>query len=128
MAVLLRSVRKDAAPIVAALKAAGIPVVAQGMTGLFEPPEAEAVAVSFEYLAGTADATPFARRGGRAELGLTDMEVWEGLVHLDAIKVWDDGSQGVCCLQSVYLQLLGAIGLHEERIPPTAAGEPRGGP
>lgn len=59
MAVLLRSVRKDGGAIVAALKAAGIPVVAQGMTGLFEPPEAEAVAVSFDYLAGNADSAAF---------------------------------------------------------------------
>ena len=127
MAVLLRSVRKDAAPIVAALKAAGIPVVAQGMTGLFEPPEAEAVAVSFEYLAGAVDERAIREAWHRSELGLTDTELSAGIAHLDAVKTWDDAAQGVCCLQSVYLKLLGAMGLHEERVPPTSAGEPRGG-
>ena len=126
MAVLLRSVRKNGGPLLAALKDASIPVVSQGMTGLFEPPEAEATAVSFDYLACKTDTTAFLDAWERAELGLSEAEITAGLAHLDMIKAWDDALAGICCLQSVYLKLLGAMGLHEERIPPTAAGEARG--
>ena len=52
MAVLLRSVRRDGAPIMAALDAAGIPYVITGMNNLFAKPEAEAARQLFYFLAG----------------------------------------------------------------------------
>ena len=126
MAVLLRSTRKDARPILDALEREGIPVVTRGMSSLFDATEAEAAAVSFEYLAGVCGANDFRAAWNRAELGLTEVELAAGLVHLDGIRVWDDQAQGLCCLQAVFLKLLGAMGVHEERVPPTASGEPRG--
>ena len=126
MAVLLRSTRKDAGPILGALTREGIPVVMRGMSSLFDAAEVEAAAVSFEYLAGERGAEEFRHAWSRADLGLTDPELAAGLQHLDAVKAWDDGGQGLCCLQAAFLKLLGAMGVHEERVPPTVSGEPRG--
>ena len=51
MAVLLRSVRKNGAPITRALDAAGVPYVVAGMNNLFETREAEAAAHAAEEAA-----------------------------------------------------------------------------
>ncbi len=55
MAVLLRSVRRNGAPIAYALREAGIPYVIIGMNNLFETPEAEASRQMFYLMAGRAD-------------------------------------------------------------------------
>jgi len=52
MAILLRSVRRDGAAVMAALDAAGIPYVITGMDNLFQKPEAEAARQLFYFLAG----------------------------------------------------------------------------
>lgn len=126
MAVLLRSTRKDARLIFDALEQEGIPVVMRGMSSLFDAAETEAAAVSFEYLAGACGVNEFYAAWRRAELGLTDTELAAGLAHLDGIKAWDDEVRGLCCLQGAFLKLLGAMRVDEERVPPTASGEPRG--
>ena len=51
MAVLLRSVRSDAAPITNVLQRAGIPFIVKGMTDLFGAPEAEAARQLFRFVA-----------------------------------------------------------------------------
>lgn len=51
MAVLLRSVRHNAAPITDALQRVGIPFIVTGMTDLFGTPEAEAARQLFYYIA-----------------------------------------------------------------------------
>ena len=50
MAILLRSVRRDGGPIMAALDAAGIPYVITGMDNLFQKPEAEAARQLFYFV------------------------------------------------------------------------------
>ena len=62
-AVLMRSVKNDAGPITDALKAAAIPYVLKGMANLLLPTEAEAAAVSFDFLAGEWAAMRSRRRG-----------------------------------------------------------------
>ena len=52
MAVLLRSVRRNAEPIVTALREANIPFVVTGMNNLFESPEAHAARETFYFMAG----------------------------------------------------------------------------
>ncbi len=126
MAVLLRSTRKDGGPIVEALKAEGIPTLTRGMTNLFDAPEAEAATVSLEYLSGLADAEAVRAAWAQADIGVTDQDIDAGLTHLDTIQVWDDEVQGLCCLIRAYTGLLGAMGWHEERVPPTAMGQARG--
>ena len=52
MAILLRSVRRNAQPITDALQAAGIPFVVSGMNNLFETAEAQAARELFYFVAG----------------------------------------------------------------------------
>lgn len=51
-AVLLRSVRRDAEPIINALTSAEVPFVVGGMNKLFDTPEIQAVRKVFYYMAG----------------------------------------------------------------------------
>jgi DNA helicase-2/ATP-dependent DNA helicase PcrA len=51
MAVLLRSVQRNAGPVTSALKSAGIPFIVGGMTTLFDTLEAQAARQLFLYLA-----------------------------------------------------------------------------
>ena len=67
MAVLLRSVRRDAGPITAALKAAGIPYVITGMNKLFEKAEAEAARQLFYFLAGEDEFQSISGRPGKRQ-------------------------------------------------------------
>jgi len=124
-AVLLRSTRKDGVRIAAALKAKGIPTILRGMTNIFDAPEAEAAAVSFEYLAGSADAEAVRAAWGYADIGVIEQDIDAGMAHLDSVMVWDDGVQGLCCLIRAYTGLLGAMGWHEGRVPPTITGGAR---
>jgi ATP-dependent DNA helicase UvrD/PcrA len=55
MAVLLRSVRRDGEPIMAAMDEAGVPYVITGMDNLFQADEAEAARQLFYFLADEID-------------------------------------------------------------------------
>ena len=55
MAILLRSVRRDGGPIMAALDEAGVPYVITGMDNLFEKREVDAARQLFYFLAGELD-------------------------------------------------------------------------
>ena len=72
MAILLRSVKRNGAPITAALDAAGIPYVVTGMTDLFQAKEAYAARQLFYFLAGRdgVDAKALARAWRAADLGV----------------------------------------------------------
>ena len=50
IAILLRSVKANAEPIMLAMRAAGIPFVVTGMTNLFGTPEAEAARQLFYFI------------------------------------------------------------------------------
>ena len=52
MAILLRSVRKDAGPLMDALRDREIPFIVRGVQQLFEQPEVEAARCIFLYIAG----------------------------------------------------------------------------
>ncbi|MBX7252884.1 MAG: ATP-dependent helicase, partial [Candidatus Promineofilum sp.] len=124
-AILLRSVRNDAGPIVDALAAAGVPFVVGGMNGLFNTPEIEAMRLVFSYTgdfssgdqpAVTLDDVGAALR--RAELGLSEDDIGRGLAMLAAAKAkLGDRTMRELVLQRVYLEFLEALRLYEERIP-----------
>lgn len=123
-AILLRSVRNDAPPILSALDAAGIPYIVGGMNGLFDTAEIQALRAVFFFLAD------FAPKGGQpiikaqleeiltqAGLGLTTKQVVAGIKFLESIKA-KIGSEmdAKLYLQRVYLDFLETIGLSEEAI------------
>jgi len=124
MAILLRSVKNDARPIVDALDAAGIPYVVGGMDGLFDTPEIEATRAVFFYMAD------FAPRGSEppsedtlgealrmAGLGLSEAQIRAGINLLNERKVLlHAGMDAELYLQRLYLDFLAAIDLREEGV------------
>lgn len=133
-AVLLRSVRNDAAPIRTALEQAGIPYVVTGMNGLFDTPEIQAMQQVFYYLAGFTpqNGTPATPASIRAELvaanlGLSAQQLDAGVAFVKQRKALiGDRLDADLYLQRVYLDLLECLGLREEAIPGTSKGAPRG--
>ena len=124
VAILLRSVRNDAARILKALEAAEIPYIVGGMNHLFETLEVQAMREVFFFLA---DFTP---NGGRlvtgdqlenilreCNLGLTSKRISAGLKLLKRRKAKIGREMDAeLYLQRVYLDFLEAIELREETI------------
>ena len=122
-AVLLRSVKNDAGPITDAMTAAGIPYVLKGMANLLLPTEAEAAAVSFDFLAGRVGGDEVKEAWRRADMGLSEHELSAGVAHLERKRQWVDGRDGVCGLVDVYMGLLEAMGVCAERFTDAARGD-----
>jgi len=124
MAVLLRSVKNDARPIVDALDAAGIPYVVGGMDGLFDTPEIEAMCAVFFYMAdfATRDSEApseeaLAQALREAGLGLSAAQVASGIELLNTRKAMlHTGMDAELYLQRLYLDFLAAIDLREEGV------------
>ncbi len=124
MAILLRSVKNDARPIVDALNAAGIPYVVGGMDGLFDTPEIEAMRAVFFYMA---EFTPRGRMPLTEEslgdalrmagMGLSKAQIRAGIDLLNERKMLlHTGMDAELYLQRLYLDFLAAIDLREEGI------------
>ncbi len=123
MAVLLRSVKANAEPITAALRAAGIPYVVTGMTNLFGTAEAEAVRQLFYFIADRpgVDALAIEREWTSANLGLDPAALRAALKRAAAAKTaLTDPNQkrwGLYSIQRVFLDFLDEAGVREERVP-----------
>ncbi len=121
MAVLLRSVRRDGAPIMAALDAAKIPYVITGMNNLFAKPEAEAARQLFYYLAGEIGVAELHSAWERAQLGIPTEALTEAIVAAtDARRNMQNATEGkfaVYNLQRQFMAFLEATGLREENVP-----------
>ncbi|GHD90127.1 ATP-dependent helicase [Streptomyces naganishii] len=117
-AVLFRSVKADAGPLVEELRRRGIPYVIKGLTKLFETPEVQAAVTCFRFVAGLVDEQDLIDAWVDASIGLTEADVRVGLPVLntamqwDASKPWDSTT-----LQGVFLEFLEAVELREERVP-----------
>jgi DNA helicase II / ATP-dependent DNA helicase PcrA len=124
VAILLRSVRNDARPIVQALDGAGIPYIVGGMDGLFDTPEIQSVAVVFSYLAGfaphgQAPPTESIIRSALAGsgFGLTNGQIVAGITFLEERKSRIGTEMDAeLYLQRVYLDFLAAVDIREELI------------
>lgn len=124
LAVLLRSVKNDARPIVDALEATGIPYVVGGMDGLFDTPEIETMRAVFSYMADFApkgseppSAEDLSEALHEAGLGLSDAQVESGIDLLNTRKaLLHGGMDAELYLQRLYLDFLAAIDLLEERV------------
>ena len=117
MAILLRSVKNTAQPIVDALTARGIEYVVTGMSGLFGTPEARAATAIFERLAGDIDDGELRRAWEEAGVGLTARDLDAGVALVADRKRTDDGRRSsLYYLQRVFLDYLAAIRLREDRV------------
>lgn len=129
MAVLLRSVRRNAEPIIDALKKAGIPFVVTGMNNLFDTAEAQAARELFYFVAGSGRS-----REGRsredvraawlaADLGIQDEQLERALDGIEAaiadFRGEDQKRWGLYSIQRVFLSFLEEAELREERVPDT---------
>ena len=128
-AILLRSVKSSAEPIIEALRQVGIPYVVKGMSRLFETPEVLAACAIFQYLNGETDAAGLQRRWLEAELGIVPAALESAIGWLDAEKAdWPNRwRKRDYSLQHTFLGFLESIGLREENIPGDAMlGHTRG--
>ena len=117
-AILLRSVRRCAEPIVSALRSHGIPFVVSGMTGLFDTLEVQAAVGIFRFMIREIEATDLGQLWHQADLGLTDEDLNPGIDLLKATRTFEPGKRfSAYNLQRTYLDFLETIGLREERIP-----------
>jgi superfamily I DNA/RNA helicase/hemerythrin-like domain-containing protein len=123
MTVLLRSVKSNAEPITAALRAADIPFVVTGMTNLFGTSEAEAARQLFYFLGDRAsvDEKVVEQAWKDAHLGLDRRALGDAIAHAVAAKAaLTDPNQkrwGQYSIQRVFLEFLEKAGVREESVP-----------
>ncbi len=132
IAILLRSVKKDATPIAAELDKAGIPYVISGMSGLFETPEIDALTTVFSYMGDfypkgqqPVSETAVHQALFEAELGRTPAQIDAGMAYINASKSQLSGRRSRSLdLQRFYLDLLEKLELREENLPTGRARTP----
>lgn len=120
MAILFRSVRKNAAPVIDALQQAGIPFIVTGMTDLFATPEAEAARQLFLFMANDGvDRDDVEQAWISADIGISEVSLRSALGEVNLAKdviatskKWEDGS-----IQRVFLNFLENADIKEELIP-----------
>ena len=123
MAILLRSVKANAKPILGALRAAGIPFVVTGMTNLFGTTEAEAARHLFYFIADRpgVDAVTLkaAWVGARLGIDLPELEqaIAGAVVAKAALTDPDQNRWGQYSIQRVFLAFLEQTGVREELVP-----------
>ncbi len=116
-AVLLRSVRNCAGPIVEALRSRGIPYIVGGMTGLFDTEEVQGAAGIFQFMTGEIGADELKARWRRVAPGLVEADLDHGVQVLVDRRGFDPGKRfSAYQLQRTYIDFLEAIALREERV------------
>ena len=123
-AILLRSVKKSASPIIQALRTANIPYIVKGMTGLFDTPEVQAAVGIFYYLIGEIDRGMLDGLWTDAKLGLSPDKIKSAIGMIDQLKASWAGQwrKSVYSIQKTYLAFLEKIELREESIPEDGSG------
>lgn len=122
MAILLRSVDANGAPITRALERAGIPFIVEGMKNLFGAREAEAARQLFYFMVGRVDAGALETAWGEARLGLPKVALKAAVLTAettrDQIAKEDDTARfGYYSIQRQFLSFLDEAGVREEAIP-----------
>ncbi len=129
MAILLRSVRRNGDPIVDALRRHDIPFVVKGTANLFKTPEAQALRLTYHYVAAieislsdTYHPTPndidISNAWLNAELDVQRSDLKRAVRSLDALRIAvGDGSRHGRSLQAVLLAFLADIGVREDSMP-----------
>lgn len=134
MAILLRSVRRNAQPILDALHHAGIPFVVAGMNNLFETREAHAARELFYFIGGPGYSKRRPERTlaqvrdawAAADLGIEhdalEAALAEASAAKDSLSEEDQKRWGLYSIQRIFLGFLESCNLREERVP-DARGE-----
>ncbi|WP_125775102.1 ATP-dependent helicase [Antribacter gilvus] len=118
MAILLRSVARDAGPVVAELERRGIPYMVKGLTRLFDAPEVKAAAAMFRYLVGDMGRTEFEHIWTQGRLTPPERSLAPLFAVLDEGGQFDQGERwSNYNIQRVYLAALEAVGVREDTIP-----------
>jgi DNA helicase-2/ATP-dependent DNA helicase PcrA len=121
MAILIRSVRKDAGPITEALDAAGVRYVITGMDNLFRQSEVEAARQLFYYLAGEVDEATVRQAWRDAGLGIDAKALDRAIAAARKAKAeMGDAAIGqfkVYNLQRQFIAFIETAGLREEAVP-----------
>lgn len=118
-AILLRSVKNSAGPIIDALRAANIPYIVKGISGLFDTAEAQAAVGIFYYLNGEIDRRELIHLWESVDLNVARERLEAAIDSLDAGKAeWPEQKRkSNYGLQKTYLAFLDGLGLREEDIP-----------
>jgi DNA helicase-2/ATP-dependent DNA helicase PcrA len=120
MAILLRSVARNAEPITKALDAAGIKYVVAGMNNLFGTPEAEAARQLFYFMAGQIDETALLAAWSAVDTGSTDTELKRAIAGAAAAKgSLEAGTERFAyySIQRQFLNFLETAEIREDRVP-----------
>src|SRR5271166_4269339 len=123
MAVLLRSVKANAAPITDAFDAAGIPYVVVGMANLFGTDEAEAARQLFYFMASRAgvDERTVEQAWRDANLGVDRGDLRRAIEKAARARAslteTDQKRWGLYSIQRLFLSFLEDAGIREERVP-----------
>lgn len=118
IAVLLRSVRRDGEPIVAALREAGLRVIVVGMTNLFDQPEVQAAVALFDFMVKRITKQRLRASWLSADLGIDPKRLDAAIAQLEHEREWEDtGRWGVYSPQRTYLRFLEEVALREESVP-----------
>ncbi|APH12404.1 hypothetical protein ASJ33_04195 [Dehalococcoides mccartyi] len=130
-AILLRSVKNNADPIVVALREAGIPSIIVGMNHLFDTLEAQAAKLIFHFIAdrnGT-DRKTLQDSWLAANIGLNPDALERAINRLqeakDELNTPEQKRWGLYSLQRQYLDFLENIELREENVPDGPGGSKR---
>lgn len=124
MAILLRSVSNNGAPIAEALRRAGIPYIVVGMNNLFDTAEAEAARQLFYFMAGRADVdqASLVKAWLDADLGLKGPRLRRAVDRALAARNEMQANAGqqswsLRNLQRQFLTFLEEVGLEEAQVP-----------
>ena len=121
MAVLLRSVRRDAAPILAALDEVNIPYIVTGMNNLFDKPEADAARQLFYFFVNEIDKDELHDAWTRANLGISNKNLSTAITNAAEARVKmrnsTEGRYEIYNLQRQFMGFLEAACLREETVP-----------
>jgi len=120
MAILLRTVAKNGAPIMNALEAAGIRYVVVGMNNLFGTPEAEAARQLFYFIDGQIDEAQLLDFWEQARTGAAKAELKKAIAGAKKSKAdMAAGTErfGFYSIQRLFADFLESGGIREEKIP-----------
>ncbi len=118
-AILFRSVKNSAGPVVEALRRANIPYVIKGVTGLFDAAEVQAAVAIFYYVNGEVDKDELSQRWQTANLGIRVAKLRQAIDWLDAEKSdWQNRLLNrTYSIQHTFQGFLQVLELREEIVP-----------